>query len=424
MPHESTEANAAYPPVPPAPRTNTEASASARSVKRSPSPPRLVVNGISATASNSFAARKNSSEFDEVLASGSTIRRGERQEEESYAPITPQRQSSSPVIPLSPDPFGRFSSNFSSNFTPLPPNFVSYTDPNPPNTVDESGSSSRFSADSLNGADAAKMGKGEKSGASLVSVKSVKKLWKKSKKLSISGQQSISIPASNPPPLPGSSQEQFDWPPTPLSPLPPPTAPPPAVKHSRVDSAYDHFHFDQESPYPVRKSMSAKASQPSISERPISPPLPAQAPDRSSIRKSILKGWKPPSAQLQPQFGALEPRLSAEHSGSGERPPPNPNDSVTGGNRRPSILDASMNGSVSSSPNIPQGAQVPAQYGQNGRVAGLSIRRKSKPAIIPLLPTDPPHRSPPPIPSPFLAAGLPEGPRGSDTSHFEMVSPR
>jgi hypothetical protein len=232
-----------------------------------------------------------------------------------------------------------------------------------------------------------------------VSVKGVKKLWRKSR-LSISGQQSISIPSSNPPPLPGSPQEQLDWPLTPRSPLPPSAAPASAVKHSRVDSAYDHFHFDQESPYPVGKSIPAKVSKPLISE-PLPPPT-ASAPDRSSIRKSILKGWKPPPAQSQIQGGILEPLV--EHSG--ERPRPNPKDSVAARPRRPSILDAAASiKPLAPSPDIPPRAQVPVQYVHNGRVAGLSERRKSRPANTPPSSANSSHYSPTPIPSPLLAAG-------------------
>ena len=393
IPRDSAEAAAAYPPVPLPSISNNAASSSTRSVNHPSLPPRLAVNGVSAAVPKSYLPRKNSSEFNEVLATGSTIRMREREEEKgSYSLTAPDRQGSSPVIPLSPDPFGRFASK------PAAPlrTFPSYANPGPPES--EGGtSSSRFSAESMNGADA----KGDKGSTVLGSVKGVKKLWRKSKKLSISGPQLISAPLSNRPPLPGSSQEQLDMPPTPRSPLPPPVPPIPPVKHSRVDSAYDHFRFDQESPYPVHKS---KSSQPSISERPPSQSYPATpTKDRNSIRKSILKGWKPPAGESQPQGGMLEPRSSTEHRPSGERPHPNFNESFGGKQRRPSVIDAtaSIKTSASSNPDIPpnrQGSHV--QYVQNGRVAGLSDRRKSRPAITPASSSSGTlHYSPIPVPS-------------------------
>ena len=333
-------------------------------------------------------ARTNSSDFNNVLASGSTIRKGGYQGEKGLS--TP----ATPVIPLSPDPFGRFASNSATQ----PLGYTSVTHPSShPSSSDvtkDTASSSRFSIDSTN-ADGTRMPKGDKSGVSLTSVKGVKKLLKKSR-LSISGRQSISLTSSNRPPLPGSPQEE-DWPLTPRSPLPPQATSASAVKHSRVDSANDHFHFDQESSYPVRLS-SARVSKPSISEHPSS--LPSTAPDRSSVRKSILKSWKPPPTQSQLQGGTLEPLAER----TGDRPRLNLDESVGRRQRRPSILIAT-DASAPSNPDVRPRPQVQVQY-INGRVAGLSERRKSRPAnVLPSSSTNSPHPSPPPITSPSLAAG-------------------
>jgi hypothetical protein len=331
-------------------------------------------------------ARTNSSDFNNVLASGSTIRRGGHQEEERLnTPATP-------VIPLSPDPFGRFASN---SATP-PLNYKAFASSD---VTEDAASSSRFSTDSIANADGTRIPKGDKSGPSLTSVKGVKKLLKKSR-LSISGRQSISLTSSNRPPLPRSPQEELDWPLTPRSPLPPQATSAPAVKHSRVDSANDHFHFDQESSYPVRQSF-ARVSKPSISEHPSSPP--STAPDRSSIRKSILKSWKPPPTQSQLQGSTLEPLAER----SGDRPRLNPDESVARRQRRPSVLIAT-DVSAPSNPDVRPRPQVQVQY-INGRVAGLSDRRKSRPAnVLPPSSTNSPHHSPPLITSPSLAAGAPQ----------------
>ena len=388
---------APYPPMPLSSKSINGESTSTRSVHSPPSPPRLVVNGISGSTPNTHVTSRNSSDFNDVLTSGSTIRKHEHEEEkESFSAVRP-RQGSSPIIPLSPDPFGRFASK------PTAPlrTFVSPAKPAPPDA-----DFSRFSAESVTLA--ASNEKGDKI-VSRVSVKSVKNLWRKSKKLSITSQSSISTPSFNHPPLPASAQEPVgEWSPNPQSPLHPQiqAATPAAPVHSRVNSAYDHFHFDQESPYPVRKSIiSTKAPQLSISERPPSPSPPiASSNDRTSIRKSILKGWKTSTAESQPQGVVSE--VGSSVSVPNERPRPNASDSGVRKDKRPSALDvaASMKASASSGSDTSLSPSRQVQYIQNGRVAGLSERRKSKPANTPTSSsTDLSHYAPVPARSPVLA---------------------
>lgn len=349
----------------------------------------------------------------------------------------PSRQDSVPVIPLSPDPFGRFASN-----TMEPPSsFASSSskmDGKHKNGTNSSISgASRFSTDSATHEEAITKEKG-----GLVSVKSVRNLWRKSKKPSISGQAppNTGRPSLNlPPPLPGTHGQQSSMPEPPRSPrFPPaqvPQAPSPVIRHNRVDSALDHFHFDQESPYPLPKSSSTRNSpRPSTSsDRPPSPSPPApSAPDRSSIRKSILKSFKGPGGSPpQPQGALLEPRPSTERRPSGESSrgavePLKP--------RRPSVLDVAA--TMRASSDLPPPSPVlPNQYLQNGRVPGLAERRKSaKPKTM----SNSPSTGSPPQRPPLLGAGAGTSPPKSmisvassresedqasfDASQFEMVN--
>jgi hypothetical protein len=167
-----------------------------------PSPPRLAVNGITTSAPKSYMPNPRSSASD--MSAETESRKRELEEERGYPALTPSigRKSSnpsdSPIIPLSPDPFGRYSS------TPEPPagsqQSAAYWDnppksplsfdnglqgPPPRDTHDRnrnrshSSATSRFSADSLTGEELATKPSNR---STLITVNTIKKFWRKSSK--------------------------------------------------------------------------------------------------------------------------------------------------------------------------------------------------------------------------------------------------
>ncbi|KAF8910055.1 hypothetical protein CPB84DRAFT_1743540 [Gymnopilus junonius] len=211
-----------------------------------PSPPRLAVNGVTTSAPRSYQPTHAPSN-----GPSESERRKKLEEEEGslYPPnvIPAKLQSSSPaspIIPLSPDPFGRHPSS------PEPPQTLQMTGPQwdtmtigkgvVPEMVSEppvkgrarsgtSGTTSRFSADSLNGEEVVST-KSQNRGT-LMSVKSIRKLWRKSSNKSTSASRtSPMVPPQRPerpseeqlldlpdipdmppmvPPVPRTSQEQL-----------------------------------------------------------------------------------------------------------------------------------------------------------------------------------------------------------------------
>ncbi|KAF9531862.1 hypothetical protein CPB83DRAFT_785578 [Crepidotus variabilis] len=167
-----------------------------------PSPPRLAVNGITTSAPKSFIPARGAS----IGATESEKRRREQEEENALYPRRGASKDLSPadsVIPLSPDPFGRYPSS------PEPPTPASLQDtatqrgddPAPrqadaAHTRNRSGTTtSRFSADSISGDEpAAIMPKSNRS--TLMSVKSIKNLWRKSK------EKTPSVSTNSLPPIP------------------------------------------------------------------------------------------------------------------------------------------------------------------------------------------------------------------------------
>lgn len=402
-----------------------------------PSPPRLALNGVQAPKSKPL---KKPSDPKEAAEKESAIWQRAVQGDKSPLKINtplsslPSRQDDTPVLPLSPDPFGRFASK-----TMEPPsNFASSSskmDGMHKNGMSSSISGvSRFSTDSITYEELS--GK-EKSG--LVSVKSVRNLWRKSKKPSISGQvpPNAGKPLLNlPPPLPGTPGQQSHMPEPPRSPRFPsaqvPPSPSPVIRHNRVDSALDHFHFDQESPYPLPKASATRNSPrpPNFSDRPPSPsPLAPSALDHSSFHKSTPKSFKGPGGSPpHPQSAHLEPRPSTERRPSGEssRGPVGPLKP-----RRPSAHDVAA--TIRAPSDFPPPSPVlPNQYLQNGRVPGLAERRKSAKAKMLISPST---SSPSQVRPPLLGAGTETSPpkllvssRNSedqasfDASQFEIVS--
>ncbi|KAI0081184.1 hypothetical protein K474DRAFT_1695308 [Panus rudis PR-1116 ss-1] len=266
---------------------------------RPPSPPRFAINGISTEPPKSpfLPNRPKSGMSDESMA-----RKRELEEENAlYPPLNAPNMfaqsrpdSESPIIPLSPDPFGRFPSQAESIYledqrdsqlfqdatssmapTPepviYPPDRTSSLVSGPREDRPTSHApSSRFSFDSVTSEEAGKASqKTEKGSSSLMGMKSIRRLWRKSGK-----QQSI----SSTPTIPESGRTSPNVPPTQapvangrarsksVSRAPPPIAdnglPVPSVD-PRLQNSYRPV-LDGDSRYPVHPS-----------PRQASPPLPA-----------------------------------------------------------------------------------------------------------------------------------------------------
>jgi hypothetical protein len=360
------------------------------------SPPRLVLNG---STSSSRASQQSLATVDPNATP--TTDSGARALEDQISAfqrkhMNSNTQTESPIIPLSPDPFGRFSSSEANG---VPPSNVDNSHvperksslaaridlSNPYATEDiapDSASevskppSSRFSADSI--VEERETLPKPKDRGTLMSVKSIRKLWRKTNKASTS---------TMPPPIAEVSSASSSRPPSALaselerdasrngSPLPPlpslqgsqsmgatpysSTSQKP-MKPGRRDSGLDPFYFDQDSKYPVRRSPSPQTVQYSRSNTPTtlpplpmsSPPLPGSAAMQTPVekkrtsRKSILR-WKSSANPTSPDGQAQE-------------------DAPEGRRRRPSLGDVAsgiMRGSISSvsepSPSVPE---IPAMY--------------------------------------------------------------
>ncbi|EIN14411.1 hypothetical protein PUNSTDRAFT_140710 [Punctularia strigosozonata HHB-11173 SS5] len=272
-----------------------------------PGPPRLAINGVSKEIP--YSGRRSAS----GQISEETKRRQRELEEEQgiYPPLTPSvaRSAESPVIPLSPDPFGRFSStesgttvandeHASSRMTSRANSQLSMVDddisePRLPRA------SSRFSADSID-QNLQSASKAPKGSTPLVSVKGIKKLWRKSNK------NSISSTADRPPrsPWPADSfQDQADAPPLPKS---------PQVTSATLLQHQNGSPAEQNGRDSGGGISTGHSPQPSISSRPgtsmsngprsSAPPPPAAADERrNTARKSILKTWKSAASSLAQQ---------------------------------------------------------------------------------------------------------------------------
>ncbi|KAJ7201272.1 hypothetical protein GGX14DRAFT_656111, partial [Mycena pura] len=258
------------------------------------SPPRLAVNGVSTAMPKRFRAGSRATVSQSSNTPSETELR-KRDMAEAYPAMTPSIGSksslNSPLIPLSPDPFGRYPSSVAQ-----PPDSVrsngngaggggvrmsgAYWDPpvvvpappEPPvqaqrNVSDPSLSergSSRFSTDSItgNGADAGPAQK-QANRTTLMSVRNIKKLWRKSQKNSVSNinttrqistvQENVYSPLTPPPPRPNRpSMEEMQFPdldvPVPKTPLAggfptglPTSSPPPR----RPSQSQDHVPLQQ-----------------------------------------------------------------------------------------------------------------------------------------------------------------------------------
>ena len=360
----------------------------------------------------------------------------------------------SPIIPLSPDPFGRFSSTpdgrsstYWESDPPVQPSSSTLTsvpkDAHNRTRSTSSAATSRFSVDSVTlDEPAAKPA----SRSTLMTVNTIKRFWRKSGK-------NTPTPNDTPPPTPTSaggrtstqipqrperpSQEQMELPPTtptmgrfspqlapprPSKELPPSPQPQQlsvpqlaqqlqprqqlpvpelqqwSVPHggrstqaipivaaqmqsSKGSASMDRLHFDQETPYPIRRMLSQSpqltppSNLPSPDSRFSDLPLPNTPPpaipstnpppppekEKPSARKSILKGWKSATSSATQPPPVVEPRSSIERS-SMERP--NANGAIR--SKRPNVLNfGSSRRSMASPPpplDIPPSPQIPQQY--------------------------------------------------------------
>ncbi|KAG5649796.1 hypothetical protein H0H81_002018 [Sphagnurus paluster] len=298
-----------------------------------PSPPRLAVNGITTSAPRSYAPNIRTSGSE--ISSETESRRRELEEENGYSLPSPTMRTGveSPIIPLSPDPFGRFSSasipsgsrgssTYWENEIPagsLPVPAIDHSELAPPDNRKRSNSAatSRFSADSITGVETnAKSGR-----TALITVDTIKRLWRKSNKNpSISNPpptpSGSSFPSVPPPPRPsqdleapqksgtfgrfspqpGPPRQSQDMPP-PAPRTPPPSqlpnpfgqmamAPPPQfngrsgntqpivaaqMRPSKSNPTLDRLQFDQESPYPMPRRSPSYTSSRAPSPPPLSP---------------------------------------------------------------------------------------------------------------------------------------------------------
>jgi hypothetical protein len=311
-----------------------------------PSGPRIAVNGVSTGAPKSFAPPSRSASPNFISAE--TKMRIRDVEPPTYPPPLPpsfgkQSDADSP-IPLSPDPFGRYPSYHESESQPTPTywdpatgQFTSIPVESRPSlsSVDEGSiasttPSSRFSADSASFS----MDAGEnnaKASTPLVSVKTFKRLWRRSK--SVSGQQP-------PTPSPGRASFHVSASPVLLSQDQPGLPPPPP---------------------PQRGLPPVPSAPPPRSPRPSSPSIPSSS-EKTGVRKSILKTWKSVSGATASASSSTpsEPKRDTERPVSNETIKP----------RRPSILDAGV-------PPTPKLAEqyLPSNHARTG--SGIFERRKS-----------------------------------------------
>ncbi|KAH8119999.1 hypothetical protein DFH11DRAFT_1721885 [Phellopilus nigrolimitatus] len=384
---------AAWPAVPFAaiagqevPTSPVSSSVNSNSTRLTNSPPKVILNGKTKGISSD---KRNNSSVSSMLSNGSGPRkpsesqtRSRQYEEEAgfypevlRLPPSLSRKtlevSESPVLPLSPDPFGRFpSSEQTDNVPSLPERTTSLAKHT---RMGSKTPSSRFSADSISEEVTTTNLKVSNSRSNLVSMKSIRKLWRKSNKASISSQSiSASPDPSTMPSRPPSSVTSVQETETNGSRTPSPSVPfssgvPPQAsvrgEHSRPDSGLDPFYFDQDSKYPIRGSPSPpdqyqfpKSSRPSTPSAFSSVQSNGATPTpekKRAVRKSLMK-WK-----------------------SGSEASSQSTDSVTEvRRRRPSLLDMAglMRGSISSTTNMqsPSVPELPAEYRMSQHLRGQS----------------------------------------------------
>lgn len=233
------------------------------------SPPRLAVNGVTTSAPKTFSPTW----MPQNGLSETEKRRKELEEEHSIFERVKSSTGDSAVIPLSPDPFNRHPSSTADPRPQVvhgPLSVERGPDAEADNkTRSRSGTTSRFSADSLTEAEPAIKNNNR---TTLMSVKSIKKLWRKSKEKhvpsgSIDDPPSMHTVSSTgkalpsvPPQRPERPSEEQLYPDTNINPaenlsrLSPQLIPPPQTQRSSIDQDGRRTPQDQLRPPPVPRS--------------------------------------------------------------------------------------------------------------------------------------------------------------------------
>ncbi|KAI0274940.1 hypothetical protein BC834DRAFT_1037547 [Gloeopeniophorella convolvens] len=396
-----------------------------------PAPPKLALNGVSNAIPISPYKRSFSVTHDVESEESKARKREMEGHEPTYPDIVPPSlrklaSSNSPIIPLSPDPQAAKITYSTFEIPPERHSSLSSLSRNDSITgatdTVSTAPSSRFSIDSSDG------GGSNRGGASLNPVRSIRSLWRKSRKSSISAGSGSASPqppsgrtSPQPPPVPnvpGPSTPRSNTPtavesPRDAAPSPmlSPERQPPRGQHpdspflstsqaqqrARGESSINSIVFDQESPYPVRRSPQPPAPAPRTrtpSQAARSPPTrhslardasehtapssPAESSsldalpsppgslaerDKAGTRKSILKAWRTPP-------GETSGRTSVDAR---------PTEPLR--KRRPSVIEL-VRGSISGAPtmgDIPPSPLLPEQYAA-GAGAGAQPRARATPS--------------------------------------------
>ena len=382
--------------------------------------PQLAVNGVTTGSPLPFIAPTRSPSLD---VSSETQRR--KKELMEYSPDLAAEMGGNGdfPIPLSPDPFSRYPSS------DVPPDQL--VGQNGAENSITASVSSRFSVDSTD-----EVISKPNNRTTLMSMKSIKNLWRRSDK---SSQSNILMPPSGRPSLSQPSQEELSLPPVPDIPssrIPPSpglvtpveqlSVPSPTNLSSRSSSPSSQLarlHLDQEPPYPTRMPSFTHP----FKSAPSSPILP-QAPE---TRKSILK-WRSKSRGESISQSSVGSRASVDQS--------RPSSSASNG-RRPSANGLYPGHVPMSSADIPPSPRIPEHFRNDLRQA-----RPLSPAASPenrqSIPNGGPTRSSPTSqtafepptgfsaksPSPRVSTGSSRDSHGTqpsfDASQFEIVSPK
>ncbi|KAK0208699.1 hypothetical protein DFS33DRAFT_467059 [Desarmillaria ectypa] len=307
-----------------------------------PSPPRLALNGVTTSAPQSFNPASSSTGTE----SSETTRRKQMDKEESeqlvqeqYPRHTPQINGSfkDAIIPLSPDPFGRYPS------TPTPSadsKGSAYWDDNSTAVEESKTTSSRFSADSAKDNTPTNR-------ANVMSVKSIKKLWRRSNKQSVS---SINVPQP-PPAQQGRISPQVPGPAGLSAQVTDalPSISNGASAHRQSGSSSSRNSMGAVRPPPIRMSSSQTSTSTSSSVLPSRPTRPSRPP---SLHNFDIPGMPAPAPTMFPQHTISLDRLRFDQ----ESPYPNPT-------RR---TRSQLSGNGKSSPILTSGKSTPtSQSGKN-----------------------------------------------------------
>ena len=421
--------------------------------------PQWALKSVAIQPPKLLSSRKGSS----PPTSGESLASQREEEEETlYPPLQPPRSLESPVIPLSPDPFGRYPSSFVP-FEEIPPVPAVPEMPTRPTHKAEKSSistiikeertpSSRFSLDSTpDDHDSSNLASGKDSrlrSTSIVSVKNIRKFWRKSGTKGSISQSTPSSGKNSPTPspnnfLPPPSPVPTDTPQSQYPPLPPSRAP------SRADSVLDHLRFDQDSKYPIHlnkgPSNQPPTPGPSTTTGPSPSPTPPPENKMGSVRKSILKSLR--SGSFSHTTAPGDNAHTNTDKSNGELTPQGQSSSKK---RRPSAFESvshRVRGSVSSAlSDLPPSPNIPEHFINGNQPQKVSILTNN---------TNKPHRasmkragptgshsstdsSTPSIVSPLSAASPPRNNeviirRGSqdsedelsglDNSQFELITP-